>query len=96
MLKWFCTYELIISRIQALQTLNPDGTINLKVANLVDYLSDVAAEINRTFTHYSDVRIVCGDGLGFSANKSILSRHPALSYYFHLRGVESDESKIWH
>lgn len=66
---------------EILHVLNDDGTIKLRFADPGAYYKEIAKEIRRTFRNYSDVKIVCGDGSKFDANKSILSRCPSLSQY---------------
>lgn len=76
----------------AVQTRNEDGTIKLKVTDLNSYFEEIAEEIGRTYKNYSDIKIVCGDGSRFDANKSFLSRSPLLADYLQPNFHSSGES----
>jgi len=85
---------LIIYSLENLQiSSNHDGTVNIKVTEKSVYFQEVANELHKTYNKYSDVKIVCGDGSRFDANRSILARLKHLSRYFLLPEIPTGESK---
>jgi len=75
------------------QILNPDGTVTLKIVHKDAYFHEIASDLHKSFRKYSDIKILCGDGSTFDANKSILSRLTHLSSFLQPSHVESGESK---
>lgn len=79
---------------ETIQIDNRDGTTTLKVQEKSLYFRDIANELHNTYQQYSDVKIVCGDGARFDANKSILSRSKYLSEYLQMPEIQLQESKL--
>jgi len=61
---------------------NTDGTVNVRINDKPKYFAEIANDVLNLSTKFSDVKIVCGDGAMFKANRAILSRCYSISIYF--------------